>query len=70
MKYSEVERKLKKEGCYFVSHACTLRSTRGTNHDWWYSPITNRRFQIPRHKSAEAKGKTLKSISEQSGVIL
>ena len=60
MKYSEVERKLKKAGCYFVSH--------GTNHDWWYSPITNRRFQIPRHKGAEAKGKTLKSISEQSGV--
>jgi len=62
MKYSEVERKLKKAGCYFVSH--------GANHDWWYSPITNRRFQIPRHKSAEAKGKTLKSISEQSGVKL
>jgi predicted RNA binding protein YcfA (HicA-like mRNA interferase family) len=62
MKYSEVERKLKKEGCYFISH--------GTNHDWWYSPISNRRFQIPRHKSAEAKEKTLKSISEQSGVKL
>jgi len=62
MKYSEVERKLKKFGCCFVLH--------GANHDWWYSPITNRRFQLPRHRKEEAKGKTLKSISEQSGVIL
>ena len=62
MKYSEVERKLGKAGCWFVSH--------GSNHDWWYSPKTNRRFQLPRHKSEEAKNKTLKSISEQSGVKL
>lgn len=60
MKYSEVERKLIKSGCRFISH--------GSNHDWWYSPITDRRFQIPRHKSEEAKPKTLKNIIEQSGV--
>jgi len=60
MKYSEVERKLRRAGCYFVLH--------GANHDWWFSSITNRRFQLPRHKNEEAKGKTLKSISEQSGV--
>lgn len=60
MKYSEVIRKLRKNGCCFVSH--------GTNHDWWESPITGRRFQVPRHESEEAKPKTLKSISEQSGV--
>ncbi|MDE6499974.1 MAG: type II toxin-antitoxin system HicA family toxin [Rikenella sp.] len=60
MKYSEIERKLRKAGCRLVSH--------GTNHDWWFSPQTNRRFQLPRHKSEEAKSKTLKSISEQSGV--
>lgn len=60
MKYSEVERKLRKAGCYYISH--------GTNHDWWFSPITNRKFQVSRHHSEEAKGRTLKSISEQSGV--
>lgn len=62
MKYSEVEKKLRKAGCQFDSH--------GANHDWWYSPITNRRFLIPRHKSEEAKPGTLKSIKEQSGVEL
>ncbi len=62
MKYSEVERKLKRAGCYFLSH--------GANHDWWYSPVTGRRFLIPRHKSEEAKLTTLKSIEEQSGVEL
>ena len=60
MKYSEVERKLKKAGCRFHST--------GANHDWWYSPITNRRFLIPRHMGQEAKDGTLKNISEQSGV--
>ena len=60
MRYSEIERKLKRAGCYFIEH--------GTNHDWWYSPITNRRFQLPRHKSEEAKRSTIKSISDQSGV--
>lgn len=60
MKYSEVERRLKKAGCYFLSQ--------GTNHEWWYSPITGRKFQISRHKSEDAKPKTLKSIAEQSGI--
>jgi predicted RNA binding protein YcfA (HicA-like mRNA interferase family) len=62
MKYSEVERKLKAAGCRLESH--------GANHDWWYSPITGRRFQLPRHRSEEAKPKTLKNISQQSGVDL
>ena len=60
MKYSEVKRKLRKAKCEYAGP--------GTNHDWWYSPITNRRFQVPRHDSKEALPNTLKSISEQSGV--
>ena len=60
MKYSELEKRLRKAGCRFEIH--------GTNHDWWFSPLTNRRFQLPRHRAAEVKSKTLKSISEQSGV--
>ncbi len=42
MKYSEIERKLRKAGCYCVKHR--------KKHDWWYSPITKKHFPIPRHK--------------------
>ena len=62
MKYSEVIRLLSKQGCYLVSH--------GANHDKWYSPITNRYFMLPRHASQEARYRTIKSISKQSGVNL
>jgi len=62
MKYSEVEKRLKREGCYFV------RS--GKRHPVWYSPITKKEFLLSYHKSQEAKKGTLKSISEDSGVKL
>ena len=32
MKITELERKLRKQGCYFVKH--------GKRHDLWFSPIT------------------------------
>lgn len=60
MKISELARKLKAEGCYLCFH--------GSNHDWWYSPKTDLRFQVPRHQSQEVKPKTLKSIQQVSGV--
>ena len=41
MKYSVLTKKLKKGGCQFTEH--------GTNHDVWYSPITGKEFQVPRH---------------------
>ncbi len=59
MRYSEVIRKLKKGGCSFLSH--------GKNHDWWFSPITGIKFQIPRHSSQEAKDRTLENISKHWG---
>lgn len=62
MKYSEVEKKLKKAGCYIVRH--------GGNHPIWFSPLTGRSFPVSHHKSEEAKTGTLKSISKQSGVKL
>ncbi len=62
MKTSELIKKLKKAGCYFVEH--------GTNHDWWFSPITDRKFQIPRHRTQEIGPKLKKYIEEQSGVKL
>jgi len=62
MKTTELIKKLKKTGCFFLKN--------GTNHDWWYSPITNRNFQVPRHANQDI-GPCLKNdIKKQSGVNL
>ena len=60
MKTSEAIRKLKKAGCCFVEH--------GGEHDCWYSPLTGKRFRIPRHHSQELATGTKKSIEKISGV--
>ncbi len=62
MKYSEVERKLRKAGCFWVRD--------GKKHPWWYSPVTDIEFQLSHHKSQEVKKGTLQSISKASGVKL
>lgn len=60
MKYSEIERKLAKQGCMFLRD--------GKKHPIWFSPITGKEFQLSHHKSEEAKFGTMKSISKDSGV--
>jgi predicted RNA binding protein YcfA (HicA-like mRNA interferase family) len=60
MKYSEVERILKKEGCYEVGEM--------NGHPLWYCPITSKYFKMSHHKSKEVAKGTLKSISNNSGV--
>jgi predicted RNA binding protein YcfA (HicA-like mRNA interferase family) len=62
MKYSEVERKLKKSGCY--------EDGQMSGHPMWYSPLTDKHFKMSHHKSEEVKLGTLKGISKQSGVKL
>ena len=62
MKYSEVERKLKKAGC------CEEGQMNG--HPLWYSPITGKYFKMSHHKSQEVVRGTLKSISNDSGIKL
>ena len=62
MKYSEVERKLKKAGCYCLEE--------NGKHPVWFSPITGRKFSLSHHKSEEIKLGTKKSISSDSGVKL
>ena len=60
MKITELKKILKASGCHFV--------VEGKNHEWWWSPITGRRFQLPRHSTADV-GKTLMGyVREQSGV--
>jgi len=62
MKTSEALRKLSKAGCFFVEH--------GKEHDCWYSPITDKRFRVPRHSSQELATGTKNSIKKSSGVNL
>jgi mRNA interferase HicA len=62
VKYAELERKVKKAGCYWVRN--------GKKHPIWYSPITGKEFDTSHHKSEEVKFGTLKSILRDSGVKL
>jgi predicted RNA binding protein YcfA (HicA-like mRNA interferase family) len=60
MKYSELKKLLRSKGCYFYRD--------GTNHEIWYSPITNKKFPVARHNSQEVKLPTLNDILKQSGI--
>jgi predicted RNA binding protein YcfA (HicA-like mRNA interferase family) len=62
MKYSELEKKLKKEGCSFFAN--------GGNHPLWISNKTGETFPMSYHRSEEVKKGTLKEISKLSGVKL
>lgn len=59
MKNSELIITLKKSGCTLIRH--------GSNHDIWYSPVTNTQFAVPRHKN-EIKIGTVKSILKAAGI--
>lgn len=60
MKVSEMIKLLKKAGCVNLKE--------GTNHAKWYSPITNKKFTVPRHSSKELNTKTANSILKQAGL--
>ena len=60
MKTSELIRRLKAAGCWYEKP--------GKNHDWWWSPITQQMFQIPRHATHDIGINLLKDIEKQSGV--
>jgi len=60
MKYSELERKLKKAGCYEEGEM--------NGHPLWYSPKTGKYFKMSNHKSQEVAKGTLQSILKDSGL--
>jgi predicted RNA binding protein YcfA (HicA-like mRNA interferase family) len=60
MKYSELEKRLRKAGCYLIDV--------NGRHPTWYSPITDREFQTSHHKSEEVKRKTLFNILKDAGI--
>lgn len=59
-KWEELKREFKKAGCRFESE--------GKNHEWWYSPITNEKFQMGRHNNQEVPIGTEKTLRKQAGV--
>ena len=63
MKYSELERLLRKFGCYDTGK-------QQNGHPLWFSPITGRTFKMSNHHSQEIKFGTLKNILDKSGFDL
>lgn len=60
MKYSELEKMLRKAGC------TVLRE--GHEHRIWYSPATGKKFPVGRHRTQEVPTGTLKKIKESAGL--
>lgn len=60
MKVSELRRQLERAGCYIKRN--------GGNHDWYFSPITNKSFPVSRHLSEELPKGTERSIKKQAGI--
>lgn len=60
MKYSELERLLRKAGCTVYRE--------GSNHALWYSPITGEKFPVGRHSKEEVPIGTLRNIMKAAGL--
>lgn len=60
MKGSELERLLKKKGCYFLEE--------GTRHEVWYSTINSSEFMVPRHEGKEVAIGTVHKILKDAGI--
>ena len=60
MKYSELKKLLKQQGCYKINE--------GSNHEEWFSPITNKPFQVGRHNSQDVRKGTCFAILKQAGI--
>lgn len=60
MKYSELEKILRENGCY--------PRREGKGHTLWYSPISGATFTVGRHKTEDVKTGTLNSILKAAGL--
>ena len=61
---AEYEKKVRE---ILAQNGCTFYRHGKGDHDIWYSPISNKKFSIPRHKD-EIKSGTQKSILEDAGI--
>ena len=62
MKYNELERLLRKAGCY------PLKGKQINGHPAWYSPKTGKKFATSNHGSLDVKPGTLKQIMKDAGL--
>ena len=62
MKYSELHRLLRDNGCY------PLEGKQIAGHPAWFSPVTGKKFPTSNHNSAEVKKGTLRSILRAAGL--
>ena len=46
-KFAELKREFMKAGCYLIKE--------GSNHERWYSPITDAKFEMSRHNNEEVR---------------
>ncbi|MCL2018293.1 MAG: type II toxin-antitoxin system HicA family toxin [Oscillospiraceae bacterium] len=60
MKYSELKKLLKKNGCYKISE--------GSRHENWIEPNSGRTFQVGRHDTEDVKKGTLNRILKDAGI--
>ena len=60
MKYSELKKILKQNGCY--------KDGEGPNHERWFSPITKKVFRVGRHDTQDVKKGTLSQILKDAGL--
>ena len=61
MKYSELEKKLRKIKCYDTGE-------QAQGHPVWFSPVTGKLFKMSNHKSEEVASGTLLVIKKSSGL--
>lgn len=62
MKYSELHRILRKNGCYEIPGETIA------GHPAWYSPITGKKFATGHHRTHDVSETVLKNIRKCSGV--
>lgn len=60
MKGCELKKQLSTSGCYIIRE--------GSNHEIWYSPITGKKFTVPRHDSKEIAPGTVRNIKRSAGI--
>jgi len=60
MKYSELKKLLNQNGC--------RKQSEGTRHENWYSPKTDKIFQIGRHNTQDVKNGILNRILKDAGL--
>jgi len=60
MKYSELKKLLRRNGCYLENE--------GANHEIWLSTVNGKTFPVGRHNNADVPKGIFNAIIKQSGI--